>query len=80
MCGIWTPNVYLDPKTNKFKELKNEIKRSNKILCSHCSIRGGGLGCKVDKCKQSYHYICAKKKESGCFLNSGNHCLYCPDH
>lgn len=59
LCALWTPEIYLDEK-NKFKNLGRGIKRCNKIRCSFCKEKGGGLGCFIKDCEMSYHYQCAK--------------------
>lgn len=79
MCAIWTPNIYLD-SSNKMKNLKSEIMRSAKVQCSLCHKQGGGLGCKVLNCKNSYHYSCALQQDSGCSLDYEKFTLYCRAH
>ena len=44
MCAIWSPAVYLD-ENNKLHNLKKEIKRSKRLICSFCGFFGAGLGC-----------------------------------
>ena len=77
LCAIWTPEVYLDVR-NKFQNMKKAIKRCSPINCSFCAEKGAGLGCFVQDCPSSYHYLCAK--EAGCLLISGRFIQFCPDH
>jgi len=51
------------------KNLKKEIKRCNKIVCNYCGMLGGGLGCKIENCKQTFHYKCAILEDAGCNLD-----------
>jgi len=80
LCAIWTPDVYLDPKTDKLKNLLKEVKRCNKMMCSHCGRLGGGLGCLDRNCKKSYHFKCCLDDNLNCQLDYKEHTLYCPDH
>ncbi|KRW98990.1 Zinc finger, FYVE/PHD-type [Pseudocohnilembus persalinus] len=79
MCAIWTPQIYLD-KDNRMKNVKAEISRCNSQMCNYCGDLGGGLGCKIDKCKYSYHYKCAIQSDSECKLDQKNFTLYCKNH
>jgi [histone H3]-lysine4 N-trimethyltransferase MLL3 len=62
MCALWTPEIYLSEQ-NRFKGLKEAIKRTKVQRCSYCDEVGGGLGCFIENCKETYHYLCAKKAE-----------------
>jgi len=80
MCAIWTPDVYLDEKTNKMQNIRKEIARSNKIMCRCCGLFGGGLGCCVSKCKMSYHFKCGVSDALDTRLDHEKFQLYCPEH
>jgi len=77
LCAIWTPEIYLDDN-NKLKGLFQAIDRCSETKCSFCGLRGAGLGCFIEKCPHTYHYLCAKIVES-LFVNSKFR-IYCPDH
>ena len=53
LCAIWTPAIYLDDN-GKLKNVHKEIKRSRKLFCSYCGLRGAGLGCSNNNCKNNY--------------------------
>jgi len=76
LCAIWTPEVYLDAR-NRFQNMKQAIKRSNKLVCSYCKERGAGLGCFNGSCGRTYHYLCAK--QDTCLLVSSKFIAYCKD-
>ncbi|KAL4469907.1 hypothetical protein ABPG72_006547 [Tetrahymena utriculariae] len=80
MCAIWSPAIYLQEETNKMINVKKEIQRSNKILCKYCGSFGGGLGCKVADCKQSFHFKCALSEDIDTRLDHQKFELYCPNH
>jgi len=80
LCAIWTPDVYLDPKTDKLKNLLKEVKRCNKMMCGYCGKHGGGLGCLHRTCRKSFHFKCALDDKLECQLDYGNHTLLCPEH
>jgi hypothetical protein len=69
--------VYLN-ENNKLKNLYKGLRRCKKIRCSLCKERGGGLGCVIKNCYNSYHYLCAKLEKS-LFINS-KFIIYCKDH
>ena len=77
LCALWTPEIFLDDK-NKFKNLGKGIRRCNKIKCSFCKEKGGGLGCFIKDCHKSYHYLCAK--ESNCLFVNSKFIIYCEEH
>jgi len=80
LCAIWTPEVYLDSKTDKMKNLLKEVKRCNKLMCSYCGALGGGLGCLERTCKKSYHFKCCLDDKLDCQLDYNAHTLLCPEH
>jgi len=77
LCALWTPEIFLDDK-NKFKNLSKGIRRCNKIKCTLCKEKGGGLGCFIKDCFKSYHYLCAK--ESNCLFVNSRFIIYCEEH
>ena len=77
LCALWTPEVWLNDQC-KFKDLQLAIDRASRHKCSICSDKGAGLGCQVEECKNTYHYLCAKS--SGCLLITEHWQMYCPDH
>lgn len=77
LCALWTPEIFLDDK-NKFKNLSKGIRRCNKIKCTLCKEKGGGLGCFVKDCFRSYHYMCAK--DSNCLFVNSRFIIYCEEH
>ena len=80
LCAIWTPEVFLDKKTSKLRNLLKEVKRCNKMNCSYCGKFGGGLGCKERTCRKTYHFRCVLDDKLDCQLDYNNHTIYCPDH
>ena len=78
-CAIWTPKICLN-ESNKMKNILTEIKRCNKIYCSYCRALGGGLGCKNEICKNTYHYKCVLNEDLDCRLDFKNYVLYCSQH
>ena len=75
LCAKWTPEIYQDDN-NKFVGLKEAILRCDACRCTHCDTRGGGLGCIIESCKNSYHYLCAET--INCI--KWDWTIYCPDH
>ncbi|KAG9340977.1 hypothetical protein JZ751_020171 [Albula glossodonta] len=41
------------------EDVKKEIKRGNKLMCSSCHRPGATIGCDVKTCRRTYHYYCA---------------------
>lgn len=64
MCALWTPELYLEDSTNKVKGLKEALSRCGKIKCTYCGEPGGGLGCMIESCDRSFHYLCSDKVRS----------------
>jgi hypothetical protein len=77
LCALWTPEIFLDER-NKFRNLAKGIRRCNKIKCSLCLEKGGGLGCFVKNCSKSLHYLCAK--ESECLFVNSKFIIFCREH
>ncbi|XP_070694196.1 uncharacterized protein phf11 [Pempheris klunzingeri] len=64
------------------EDVKEEVKRGSKLLCSKCKKRGATAGCEVKRCKKSYHYPCAVQEGAKIFedADQGNYGLYCINH
>ena len=77
LCAIWTPEVFLNDR-NKFKNMKDAVKRCNILTCGFCKEKGGGLGCFVKGCQNTYHYLCARN--AGCLLVRSRLIMYCEEH
>ncbi|XP_029139239.1 PHD finger protein 11 [Protobothrops mucrosquamatus] len=37
----------------------SEIKRGRKLRCKFCHTKGATIGCEIQTCRKSYHYLCA---------------------
>uniref|UniRef100_A0A3P9JDF7 PHD finger protein 6 n=1 Tax=Oryzias latipes TaxID=8090 RepID=A0A3P9JDF7_ORYLA len=46
------------------EDVKKEIKRGNKLMCSSCHRPGATIGCDVKTCRRTYHYYCAVKDKA----------------
>ncbi|MBN3279702.1 PHF6 protein, partial [Polyodon spathula] len=64
------------------EDVKKELKRGNKLMCSSCHRPGATIGCEVKTCRRTYHYYCAlwdkaqvKEKPS-----QGVYLVYCRKH
>jgi len=82
LCATWCPEIYLG-KTNKLLGLKEGIKRALKTRCSWCQEFGGVLGCTVEECLNTYHFLCAvstrgNNDEQSLFRDDFH--MYCPNH
>ena len=45
------------------------VRRGRQLKCSHCGKRGASLGCRIEKCKDTYHALCAEEAGCSMFLN-----------
>lgn len=77
-CALWSPNVTLEPVTDRLKGIIDEIKRSNKDHCTFCHEKGAGIGCCVKNCQNGYHYLCARTVQ--CVFDCIKFLIYCPTH
>ncbi|MGH0186914.1 UNVERIFIED_CONTAM: hypothetical protein FKN15_022762 [Acipenser sinensis] len=41
------------------EDVKKELKRGSKLMCSSCHRPGATIGCDVKTCRRTYHYYCA---------------------
>ncbi len=46
--------------------------------CAHCGRKGATVGCRIDRCQQSFHLPCAK--EAGCKFNPRKYVMACAAH
>eukprot|EP00793_Prasinoderma_coloniale_P006597 PRCOL_00001427-RA len=74
-CAIWSPEVYEDDN-GELKNIEKAVRRGRHLYCSYCGEKGATVGCRVEKCKCSYHVLCAY--EADCQL--ANWLVSCPDH
>lgn len=63
-------------------DVKKEIKRGNKLMCSSCHRPGATIGCDVKTCRRTYHYYCALKDKAQIKENpsQGIYLVYCRKH
>lgn len=64
------------------EDVKKEIKRGNKLMCSSCHRPGATIGCDVKTCRRTYHYYCAVKDKAQLKENpsQGIYLIYCRKH
>ncbi|XP_023251679.1 PHD finger protein 6 isoform X2 [Seriola lalandi dorsalis] len=64
------------------EDVKKEIKRGNKLMCSSCHRPGATIGCDVKTCRRTYHYYCAVKDKAQIKENpsQGIYLVYCRKH
>ncbi|XP_056295943.1 PHD finger protein 6 isoform X1 [Pseudoliparis swirei] len=64
------------------EDVKKEIKRGNKLMCSSCHRPGATIGCDVKTCQRTYHYYCALKDKAQVKENpsQGIYLVYCRKH
>ncbi|XP_061542282.1 PHD finger protein 6 [Phycodurus eques] len=64
------------------EDVKKEIKRGNKLMCSSCHRPGATIGCDVNTCRRTYHYCCAVKDKAQVKENAsqGTYLVYCRKH
>ncbi|XP_019739759.1 PHD finger protein 6 isoform X2 [Hippocampus comes] len=64
------------------EDVKKEIKRGNKLMCSSCHRPGATIGCDVNTCRRTYHYYCAVKDKAQVKENAsqGTYLVYCRKH
>uniref|UniRef100_A0A3Q2PNC5 PHD finger protein 6 n=1 Tax=Fundulus heteroclitus TaxID=8078 RepID=A0A3Q2PNC5_FUNHE len=63
-------------------DVKKEIKRGSKLMCSSCHRPGATIGCEVKTCRRTYHYYCAVKDKAQIKENpsQGIYLIYCRKH
>lgn len=64
------------------EDVKREVKRGNKLMCSHCHRPGATIGCDVKTCRRTYHYYCAVRDKAQTQENpsQGTYLVYCRKH
>ncbi|CAL8236573.1 unnamed protein product [Boreogadus saida] len=64
------------------EDVKKEIKRGSKLMCSSCHRPGATIGCDVRTCRRTYHYYCALKDRAQIKENpsQGIFLVYCRKH
>ncbi|KAM4625242.1 G2/M phase-specific E3 ubiquitin-protein ligase [Polymixia lowei] len=60
-------------------DIKQEIRRSARLLCCGCKKKGASVGCFVSSCRKKVHFPCGRKQK---FISqfSGLFPSYCKDH
>ncbi|XP_027864564.1 PHD finger protein 6 isoform X1 [Xiphophorus couchianus] len=63
-------------------DVKKEIKRGSKLMCSSCHRPGATIGCDVKTCRRTYHYFCAVNDKAQIKENpsQGIYLVYCRKH
>ncbi|KAJ8538456.1 hypothetical protein K7X08_027677 [Anisodus acutangulus] len=76
-CAEWAPNVYFED--DDAVNLESEVKRSRRITCFFCGVKGAALGCYDTSCRKSFHVPCAKLTPE-CRWDYDNFVMLCPLH
>ncbi|KAK9534120.1 hypothetical protein VZT92_009189 [Zoarces viviparus] len=60
-------------------DIKQEMRRSARLMCSGCKLKGACVGCNVRSCRRTVHFPCGRKRR---FISqfTGLFPSYCPDH
>uniref|UniRef100_H3CA88 G2/M-phase specific E3 ubiquitin protein ligase n=1 Tax=Tetraodon nigroviridis TaxID=99883 RepID=H3CA88_TETNG len=60
-------------------DIKREIRRSARLTCCLCKMKGASVGCNVKSCRKTVHFPCSRKMG---FISqfTGLFPSYCPDH
>jgi len=75
-CAIWTPNICLTGQT--LHGLCETLESSVNTKCALCSQIGATLQCMDRKCRDDYHYVCARQR--GCTFDENTFTITCPKH
>uniref|UniRef100_A0A8C1JZW7 PHD finger protein 6 n=1 Tax=Cyprinus carpio TaxID=7962 RepID=A0A8C1JZW7_CYPCA len=64
------------------EDVKKEIRRGNKLMCTSCHRPGATIGCDVKTCRRTYHYYCAlwDKAQTKENPSQGIYLVYCRKH
>ncbi|KAJ1686697.1 hypothetical protein LUZ63_018087 [Rhynchospora breviuscula] len=76
-CLHWAPWVYY--QGDQIMNLESEIRRTSKLTCAKCNLKGAALGCFYEPCPKSYHPSCAYQV-LGCRWDTENYNMLCPEH
>ncbi|XP_011618350.2 G2/M phase-specific E3 ubiquitin-protein ligase isoform X1 [Takifugu rubripes] len=60
-------------------DIKQEIRRSARLTCCWCKMKGACVGCYIKSCRKTVHFPCSRKLQ---FISqfTGLFPSYCPDH
>uniref|UniRef100_A0AAV2MM54 PHD-type domain-containing protein n=1 Tax=Knipowitschia caucasica TaxID=637954 RepID=A0AAV2MM54_KNICA len=87
-CMLFSSALVSSPSENEniggfsVDDVKKEIKRGSKLMCSSCHRPGATIGCDVKTCRRTYHYYCALKDKAQTKENpsQGIYLVYCRKH
>lgn len=87
-CMLFSSALVTSPSDSEIiggfaiEDVKKEIKRGNKLMCSSCHRPGATIGCDVKTCRRTYHYYCALKDKAQIKENpsQGIYLVYCRKH
>ncbi|KAJ4809133.1 breast cancer associated RING 1 [Rhynchospora pubera] len=76
-CINWSPRIYY--QGDKIMNLENEIRRTAKLICAKCGLKGAALSCYYEDCQKIYHPPCAYQVLE-CRWDTEKYLMLCPDH
>jgi len=74
---LFLPHQVHESENGSLLRVLEAVRRGRQLKCAHCGRRGASVGCRVLRCKESYHAWCAL--QSGCTLYH-KYVIACPDH
>lgn len=79
-CALWSPEVYQGSGglVNKLLNVDAAVRRGRTMRCCHCERRGATLGCRVERCPNSFHLACAGA--AGCTFYPAKFLVACQQH
>ncbi|KAJ1913092.1 hypothetical protein H4219_005352 [Mycoemilia scoparia] len=76
-CALYSPEVVMVEKTNKWYNVAAAMRRGRSLRCVKCHQKGATIGCFDPKCHRSYHISCTEKPLS--HFEKGI-LFWCPQH
>ncbi|KAM8913942.1 G2/M phase-specific E3 ubiquitin-protein ligase isoform 1-T2 [Spinachia spinachia] len=85
LCLLTSCGVYQRGKEDEgvfgflVDDIKQEVRRSARLVCSGCKKKGACVGCSVRRCRRTVHFPCGRRRD---FLSQfmGLFPSFCPDH
>jgi histone-lysine N-methyltransferase SETD1 len=79
-CAQWSSEAHFGAgalDANVVKNMPKAVTRGRMMICNLCGMKGATVGCSVQHCKKTFHFLCARQSQCTFFTDRK---VFCSSH